>query len=106
MPDVAGRWLHLLLRTLGGIFGGDISYLGVAGLDTSIWDVLVPQGEQEQALNYSTMCCRSPAFQIRQAVPVGAQFCCWAHWAWFTIAKNMYSSRYNTFTYISSIFVA
>jgi len=47
MPDVTGRWLHLLLCTLGEIFGWDISYLGVAGLDTSIWDVLVPQGEQE-----------------------------------------------------------
>jgi len=73
MPDVAGRWLHLLLHMLGGIFGWDFSYLGVAGLDTPIWDVLVPQGEQERALNRLTMCSRSPAFQIRQAVPRGCQ---------------------------------
>ena len=51
MPDVAGGWLRSLLRTLGGIFGREISYLGVAGLDTPIWDVLAPQGVQERALN-------------------------------------------------------
>jgi hypothetical protein len=86
MPDVAGGWLRSLLCTLGGIFGREISYLGVAGLDTPIWDVLAPQGEQEQALNRLTMCSRSPAFPIRQAVPVGlarARFCCWARWACF-----------------------
>ena len=84
MPDVAGRWLRSLLRMLGGIFGWEILYLGVAGLDTPIWDVLAPQGEQERALNRLTMRPRSPAFPIRQVVPVGlagAQFCCWACWA-------------------------
>jgi len=84
MPDVAGGWLRSLLRTLGGIFGREISYLGVAGLVTPIWDVLAPQGEQEQVLNRLTTRPRSPAFPIRQAVPVGlagARFCCWAHWA-------------------------
>ena len=82
---------------LGGIFGQEISYLGVAGLDTPIWDVLVPQGEQERALNRLTMCARSLVFPIRQAVPVGlawAGFCCWA---WFIIAKNMCYSRYNIY---------
>ena len=106
MPDVAGGWLRSLLRMLRGIFGQEISYLGVAGLDTPIWDVLAPQGEQEQALNRLTMRPRSPAFPIRQAVPVGlagAQFCCWAQ---FIIEENMYYSRYNIFTYIPSIFVA
>jgi len=71
-----------VLCTLGGIFGREISYLGVAGLDIPIWDVLAPQGEQEQALNRLTMRPRSPAFPIRQAVPVGlagAWFCCWDH---------------------------
>jgi len=71
MPDVAGGWLCSLLRTLEGIFGREISYLGVAGLVTPIWDVLAPQGEQEQVLNRLTMRPRSPAFPIRQAVPVG-----------------------------------
>jgi hypothetical protein len=28
MPDVAGGWLRSLLRTLGGIFRREISYLG------------------------------------------------------------------------------
>jgi hypothetical protein len=103
MPDVAGGWLCSLLRTLGGIFGREISYLGIAGLDTPIWDVLAPQGEQERALNRLRMCSRSPAFPIRQAVPVGlawARFCCWARWAQFFIAKNMYYSRYNMYTCI------
>jgi hypothetical protein len=45
MPDVAGGWLRSLLRTLGGIFGREILHLGVAELDTPIWDVLAPQGE-------------------------------------------------------------
>jgi hypothetical protein len=71
MPDVAGGWLRSLLRTLGGIFGREISYLGVAGLDTPIWDVLAPQGVQERALNRLTTGSRSPAFPIRQAVPAG-----------------------------------
>jgi hypothetical protein len=109
MPDVAGRWLRSLLRTLGGIFGREISYLGVSGLDTPIWDVLAPPGEQERVLNHLRMGSRSPVFPIRQAVPVGlsrARFCCWARWAWFIIAKRMYYSRYNIFTYIPSIFVA
>jgi hypothetical protein len=66
MPDVAGGWLCSLLRMLGGIFGREISYLGVAGLDTPIWDVLAPQGVQERALKCSTMRARSPAFSDGQ----------------------------------------
>jgi hypothetical protein len=31
MPDVAGGWLRSLLGALGGDFGRDILYLGVAG---------------------------------------------------------------------------
>jgi len=71
MPDVAVGWLRSLLLTLGGIFGREIAYLGRAGLVTPIWDVLAPQGEQERAPNRLRMCSRSPAFQIRQVVPVG-----------------------------------
>jgi len=84
MPDVAGGWSRSLLGALGGIFGREISYLGRAGLVTPIWDVLAPQGEQERVLNRLTTCSRSPAFPIRQVVPVGlarARFCCWARWA-------------------------
>jgi len=79
MPDVAGEWLW------------EFSYLGVAGLDTPIWDVLAPQGEQEQVLNHLRMGSRSLAFQIRQLVPFGlgqAQFCCWAHWAQFFVVEK------------------
>jgi hypothetical protein len=38
---------------------------------TPIWDVLAPQGEQERVLNHLRTGSRSPAFPIRQAVPVG-----------------------------------
>jgi len=72
----------------GGNWGRDISYLGRAGLVIPIWDVLTPQGEQEQALNHSTTRPRSLTFPIRQAVPVGlarARFCSWARWASFFI---------------------
>jgi len=27
-------------------------------------------------------------FQIRQVLPVGTQFCCWAHWALFFIVNK------------------
>ena len=71
MPDVVLGWFCSLLSILEGIFRWEISYLGVTGLVTPIWDVLVPQGEQEQALNCLTMHSRSLCVQIRQAVPVG-----------------------------------
>jgi len=105
MPDVAGRWLCSLLHMLGGIFRWEISYLGVAGLDTPIWDVLAPQGVQERALNHLTTCPRSPAFPIRQAVPVGlaqARFCSWARWARFFILKFLYLSIYSVFKHITA----
>jgi hypothetical protein len=91
MPDVAGGWLRSLLRMLGGILGREILYLGVAGLDTPIWDVLALQGEEEEALNRLRMGSISPGFPIRQAVPLGlarAWFCCWARWAWFLMQKK------------------
>jgi hypothetical protein len=107
MPDVAGGWLRSLLRTLGGILGREILYLGVAGLDTSIWDVLALQGEKKRALNRLRTCSRCPSFQIRQVVPVGrarARFCRWARWARFFIVKKMNSSKYNTFVSILLFF--
>jgi len=84
----------------GGIFGWEISYLGISWLDTPIWDVLAPQGEQKQVLNHLTMCSRSPAFSIRQVVPVGiarVQFCCWAHWAQFSTIETMYIASYTIY---------
>ena len=55
-----GRYFHLgmgmiawgsgsLLGTLGGILGGKLYILGVAGYDTPIWDVLALQGERKEA---------------------------------------------------------
>jgi len=38
-----------LLGSLGGISGGKLYILGVAGLDTPIWDVVALQGEREEA---------------------------------------------------------
>jgi hypothetical protein len=108
MPDVAGGWLHSLLRTLGGILGREILYLGVAGLDTPIWDVLVLQGEEEEVLNRLRTGSISPGFPIRQAVPLGlaqAWFCCWARWARFLMQKKKYITCYSIFTYNSPFFV-
>jgi hypothetical protein len=36
-------------------------------------------------------------FQIRQALPVGARFWCWARWAQFSVEIFVYYSKYNTF---------
>ena len=79
---------------MGGNFGQDILYLGVAGLNTPIWDVLVLEGEQEEALNRLRMGSISLGFPIRQAVPLGlAQ-------AQFFIEKQMYYSRYSASIFI------
>jgi hypothetical protein len=109
MPEAVVGWCAHCWAHWGGIGGGKFYILEGMIYYTLIWDVLAPQGEQERALNHLRMCSRSLAFPIRQVVPVGiahVQFCCWARWAQFIIEKNMYYSRYNTFTYISSIFVA
>jgi len=99
MPDVAVRWLHSLLGALGGDFGWDILYLGVAELDTPIWNFLAPKGEQEEVPNHLRMGSISPGFPIRQVVPLGlaqARFCSWACWALFFMEKQMYYSTYST----------
>jgi len=44
--------VHSLLGSLGGISGGKLYILGVAGLDTPIWDVLALQGEREEAAEH------------------------------------------------------
>ena len=49
MPDVVGGWVHSLLGTLGAILDAKLYILGVAGYDKPIWDVLAPEGEQEEA---------------------------------------------------------
>ena len=106
MCDMAGGWLRSLL---GGFGGGKLYIWGVAGYDTPIWDILVPEGEQEEALNRLRMGSISPGFPIRQVVPVGlprARFCCWARWARIFIEKKKYYSRYNTYACILSFSVA
>ena len=47
--------MHLLLHTLGGNLGQNILYLGIYGLYTFIWDVLVLKGKQKRAL-WSLQC--------------------------------------------------
>ena len=49
MPDVVGGWVRSLLGTLGAIWGAKLYIWGVAGYDIPIWDVLTPEGEQEEA---------------------------------------------------------
>ena len=56
--------------------------------NTPIWDVLMPEGEQEEVGECLSTHSRCPAFPIRQAVPVGlpqALDHCWAHWPWFLL---------------------
>ena len=49
MPEAVVGWVRLLLGVLGGILGRKLYILGVTGFITPIWDVLVLQGEQEEA---------------------------------------------------------
>ena len=50
MPDVAGGWVHSeLLGALGGISGGKLYILGIAGYNKPIWDVLALEGERVEA---------------------------------------------------------
>ena len=64
MPDVAVGWLCSPLGTLGGNLGWDILNLGVAGLDTPIWDVLAPEGKQEEVGGRLRTRSSSPASQL------------------------------------------
>jgi hypothetical protein len=106
MSDVAGGCVCSLLGVLGGISGRKFYIWGIVGCNKPIWDVLVLEGEQEEALNRLGMGSISLGFSIRQAVPLGlawAQNCCWAHWARFFIEKKLYISKYNKYTSILPI---
>ena len=61
----------LTVEHSGGDFWAGNFILGRVGSVTPIWDVLAPQGEQEQALNHLRTRPRSLSFLIRQGVPVG-----------------------------------
>jgi hypothetical protein len=73
MPDVAGGWLRSLLGALGGISGGKLYILGVAGLDTPIWDVLAPEGKREEAEGRLRTGSRSPASQLGKRYQPGSR---------------------------------
>jgi hypothetical protein len=98
-----------LLGALGGISGGKLYILGVAGYNTPIWDVLALQGEREEAGERLYGAKFENYVPIRQAVPVGlarARFCCCARRAPFFIIKITYMSSYSLFTYITPLSVA
>jgi len=86
-----------------GYIEEDFGYiLGVAGYDTPIWDVLVLQGEQEEAGEHLHGAKFENYVPIRQVVPVGlawARFCSWARCGWFFTEKKVYYSSYHIFTY-------
>jgi len=86
---------------LGAILGGKFCILGVAGLDTPIWDVLAPQGERVGAGERLWGDRFENYVPIRQAVPDGlarARFCSWARWAWMFMIKITDMSSYNVNT--------
>jgi len=60
-----------LLGSLGGILGGKLYILGVAGYNTPIWDVLALQGEWKEAGEHLHGAKLINFFPIRQAVPDG-----------------------------------
>ena len=100
--------MRSLLGVLGGISGGKLYISGVAGFNTSIWDVLAPEEEQEEARERLYGAKFENYVPIRQAVPVGlarAQICCWARCARIFIIKFTDMSSYSLFTHISAFFV-
>ena len=104
MPDVVGGWVRSLLGTLGAMLGVKLYILGVMGYDKPIWDVLVLQGEQEEAGEHLHSAKFENYVPIRQLVPVGlpwARFCSWARCAQFFIERNLYIARYSISTYIT-----
>ena len=88
VTDMAGRWLCSLL---GGFGGGKLYILGVAGYNKPIWDILVLEGEWEEAAEPLQGAKLIKSFPIRQAVPGGlsrAPFCSWAHWGQFFMEEK------------------
>ena len=81
-----------LAVVLGGISGRKLYILGVAGFITPIWDLLVLQGEPEEAGEHIYGAKLCSCFPIRQMVPDGlvqAQDWCWACWAgWVLCTQN------------------
>jgi len=68
---------------------------------TPIWDVLVPEGEWEEAAKHVYGPILIKFFPIRQVVPGGlaqAHFCSWACCALFFIEKKVYCRKYSIFT--------
>jgi hypothetical protein len=91
MPEAVVGWCARCWARWGGIGGGKFYIWERMIYYTPIWDVLAPEEKREGALNRLRTRSRSPAFLIKQAVPVGlpqAQFCCWARWARIFLAKN------------------
>ena len=100
MPEAVVGWVRSLFGTLGGIWGGKLYILGVAGYNTPIWDVLALQGEQEEAGERLYGAKFENYVPIRQAVPVDlarARVCSWARWARFFMEKKRYYRKHNTF---------
>jgi hypothetical protein len=63
MPDVAGGWVHSLLRTLGGNFGRDMLYLGIWVIHTHL-GCFDAQGEVGGGAMEFAMRSRSPGSQL------------------------------------------
>jgi hypothetical protein len=79
------------LGSLGGISGGKLYILGVAGYNTPIWDVLALQGEREEAgerLYGAKFVELSRLGKRCQVGLLGLSFACWARWARFFIEKK------------------
>jgi hypothetical protein len=79
-----------LLGSLGGNLGREITYLGAAGVDTPIWDVLAPWGKREGAGERLRTGSRSPGYPIRQVVPIGLGYSFWAHLWGVLVRRKMY----------------
>ena len=94
----------VVARMVVGNFGWEILHLGIAGLNTPIWDVLAPQGEQERALNPLRMGSRNLHFPIRQSVLSSSASLLGSLGLLFHIEK-VDINTYSTFKFILPFFV-
>jgi len=98
----------LAVGHVGRDFGREFLYLGGNRVLYTHLGCFDAPGRAGAGAKRFLTCPRSPAFPIRQVVPVGlarARFCSWARWAWFFVVEKLYIASYTVFTHNTMFFI-